>query len=553
MSILITILEVGADVVMSGGGTANTSALTSGVTSTQTSRIQPSQDRFTLLSTAIGQVRHWTGLSLQNYNVGAGGSTTSFNRSGSGLSFGVDEAGTPTTATLYLDESYVSGNEIGPTIATFTTQSFASLGINTGTYTWTWGSGPTADSITVQVGPLPTPTPTATPTTTPTNTPTPTTPPPALLNLYLNEVGGNIVATGNGTVNILGLSAPSSESGGTYLDAPNAALIITNSNVVSINYQKYGGLSGPQNFGTGPSLLGADTTNSNFPFGIKGSTGEVILPNGYSGQTLTGESTYENITFAAGIIPGTYTWTYGSGSNAGSVVLQIGPLPTPTPTVTPTNTETPTNTPSETATQTPTTTETPTNTPSVTPSVTATQTPTQTTTQTGTPAVTPTSTSTQTPTNTTTPTNTPTQTQTGTPAVTPTSTTTQTPTNTSTSTPTSTVNPVSPTPTNTQTGTVSVTPTPTPTQTGTASVTPTPTNTQTGTASVTPTPTPTFFFTGFSADQQYAYTIDILGGFSGGTAPAGAIAPHPIFLNENGVPVQQLNGITLGGFNGLNN
>jgi len=106
---------------------------------------------------------------------------------------------------------------------------------------------------------------------------------------------------------------------------------------------------------------------------------------------------------------------------------------------------------------------------------------------------------------------------------------------------------------NLQVGPLATTPTPTPTPSGTPAVTPTPTQTQTGTASVTPTPTPTFFFTGFSADQQYAYTIDILGGFSGGTAPAGAIAPHPIFLNENGVPVQQLNGITLGGFNGLNN
>jgi hypothetical protein len=44
-----------------------------------------------------------------------------------------------------------------------------------------------------------------------------------------------------------------------------------------------------------------------------------------------------------------------------------------------------------------------------------------------------------------------------------------------------------------------------------------------------------------------------LGGFSGGTAPEGAIAPHPIFLDNEGIPVQQLNGITIGGFNGLNN
>ncbi len=187
------------------------------------------------------------------------------------------------------------------------------------------------------------------------------------------------------------------------------------------------------------------------------------------------------------------------------------PLPTPTPSVTSTNTPTNTATPTKTPTNTPTNTTTPTNTPTKT----ATSTPTPTNTQTGTAAVTPTPTVTKTPTNTTTQTPTPTKT----------------PTN---------------TPTQTQTGTPAVTPTKTPTNT--------PTQTNTGTPAVTPTPTATPGFTGFSADDQYAYTLDILGGFSGGTADfSGAYAPHPVFLDANGVPVQQLNGITLGGFQGLNN
>jgi hypothetical protein len=45
----------------------------------------------------------------------------------------------------------------------------------------------------------------------------------------------------------------------------------------------------------------------------------------------------------------------------------------------------------------------------------------------------------------------------------------------------------------------------------------------------------------------------MLGDFSGGTAPAGAIAPHPIDTDANGVPYAQLNAITIGGVNGLNN
>jgi hypothetical protein len=197
----------------------------------------------------------------------------------------------------------------------------------------------------------------------------------------------------------------------------------------------------------------------------------------------------------------------------------------PTPTPTPTQTQTPTNTPTQTQTQT----STPTNTPTQTPTKTGTPTPTPTQTQTGTPTNTPTNTSTPTQT----PTNTPTQTQT------------QTPTNTKTPTPT---------PTQTQTGTPANTPTNTPTQTGTP--TNTPTNTPTPTSTPTPSPSP-WPLSGYSVDNQYAYTVEILGNFSGGSitegGPANGVAPHPIFTDANGVPFAQLNAITLGGFNGLNN
>jgi hypothetical protein len=60
-----------------------------------------------------------------------------------------------------------------------------------------------------------------------------------------------------------------------------------------------------------------------------------------------------------------------------------------------------------------------------------------------------------------------------------------------------------------------------------------------------------------SVNSQYAYTIGILGDFSGGTAPVGAIAPHPVAISTStgltGNTVTDLSAITLGGFNGLNN
>lgn len=68
----------------------------------------------------------------------------------------------------------------------------------------------------------------------------------------------------------------------------------------------------------------------------------------------------------------------------------------------------------------------------------------------------------------------------------------------------------------------------------------------------TPTPTPVI-----KVNVQYEYTIEMLGNFSGTSitqgGPSNGYAPHPIFTDANGVEYEQLNSITLGGFNGLNN
>lgn len=269
---------------------------------------------------------------------------------------------------------------------------------------------------------------------------------------------------------------------------------------------------------------------------------------------------------------------YGDCATCQAVVT-----PTPTPSVTTTQTPTVTSTPPVTGTQTPTPTKTPSVTSTPTPSVTATNTPTVT--NSGTPAETSTPTPSVTATLTQTPTNT------GTPAVTPT--TTPSPT-------------VSPSVTSTPTGTPPVTPTNTTTPTPTRTPTPTPpgfwlitdcagitssveisgvspsigemyiftfdnnnldyncyfiTDTSYGPIVATATFVDGPFvdcaecgvvYTGTSVNQNYEYTAEMLGSFSGGTLPAGTQVPHPAYATQNGIAIQ-LNAITLGGFNGLNN
>jgi len=131
---------------------------------------------------------------------------------------------------------------------------------------------------------------------------------------------------------------------------------------------------------------------------------------------------------------------------------------------------------------------------------------------------------------------------------------TQTPTNTASQTQTPTPS-VTTTQTSTPTQTASNTPTPsiTASPTGTAAVTPTPTGTPASTPTQTPTPTVTFNYTIY-VNEQYEYTLGMLGSFSGGTAPSGSTVPYQVMTDENGnVTVVQLNAISLGGFQGLNN
>ena len=56
-----------------------------------------------------------------------------------------------------------------------------------------------------------------------------------------------------------------------------------------------------------------------------------------------------------------------------------------------------------------------------------------------------------------------------------------------------------------------------------------------------------------NVNVQYDYSIGILGNFSGGTAPVGAVAPHPVAVTGTGDTVNDLSAIALGGFQGLNN
>jgi hypothetical protein len=492
----VTVQQVGNDVVISGSGNFNTSGLTLSCTSCSTgsSGIDPFQNFISQIDNPINQI--YTGTTFSgDTSFGTGGFTAADSGSGDSVAFYYSVF--YGSWGLMVPSGYTSFDSLSYT-TTYSNENYSTLGITSGTYQVTWPGG----EYNVNVIPAPTPASTTTPTPTTTTTPTVTS--------SGNPVTPTNTPTTTTTPTVTNTSSPAGVTATPTVTATNTPTpSVTTTKTATPSVTPTNTLTPTKT--TTPSVTPTNTpTPSNTPgvcktYQLYGGTGDTtFVGKDCNGFTFTFQvQAYQTLVQCA-------TEVYIVDGNGSYLSIGSCPLPTPTPSIT----------------------------ASVTPSVTATPTLTPTTTTTLT--LTPTKTATNTPT----PTLTQTQTQTGTAAVTPSATTTKTPT----LTPTNTATP-SVTPTNTMTPTNTGTPAVTPTKTSTPTVTSTPT----GTPPATPTPTPTFFFTGFSADQQYAYTIDILGGFSGGTAPDGAIAPHPIFTDENGVPVQQLNGITLGGFNGLNN
>jgi hypothetical protein len=174
----------------------------------------------------------------------------------------------------------------------------------------------------------PTPTPTNTPTNTPTPTPTPSGVEGQVVNMTLLEVGGDVVLSGAGTMNLTSLT--------------NVGLLFRGSSVVPQDSQFGCGLAGPgpfnsrlytgstfnspANFGTGGQTVGSGTGDF---FGVTFaiSNNQLFVPSGYtSGSFISGTTTFNSTTLVTlGATPGTYTWSWGAGVTASSIILQVGP------------------------------------------------------------------------------------------------------------------------------------------------------------------------------------------------------------------------------------
>jgi hypothetical protein len=137
---ILKIEEVGPDVVATGSGSIDLAGL---------SRPDGAGDAPYLLSgeavvyTGGGGFVEYGGATGPG-NFGDGGNFP--NSSGSGDFVGIAGA----SGEVVVPSVYNSGDPLSSS-AIWHNQSFASMGINTGTYVWTWGAGDQADSFTVEI------------------------------------------------------------------------------------------------------------------------------------------------------------------------------------------------------------------------------------------------------------------------------------------------------------------------------------------------------------------------------------------------------------------
>jgi hypothetical protein len=146
-AVTITVAPSGANVVATGSGTINLSALTIGGGGNTLDGA---------VNASIGFIR-----------LGASGSSLAYSGSTGPATFGSGSIiGSDTSTgdiiqvrgngTLTVPQGYVSQAPLSGT-ATWNGKSISDLGLTPGTYVYNWGTGPSADSLTVQINAVPEP------------------------------------------------------------------------------------------------------------------------------------------------------------------------------------------------------------------------------------------------------------------------------------------------------------------------------------------------------------------------------------------------------------
>jgi hypothetical protein len=156
---IVTLKEVGNDVVATGTGALNLTGLTFTVASTDHSQIDPHIGLIITGPTDATSVLLYNGYTGST-SFGSGGTTGGSISASSGSGDIVGILGVQNA--LEVPDRYVSGDPLSST-ATWFNRTFATLGVTRGTYVWSWGDDGPNQNFTLIIGaealvPIPEPT-----------------------------------------------------------------------------------------------------------------------------------------------------------------------------------------------------------------------------------------------------------------------------------------------------------------------------------------------------------------------------------------------------------
>jgi len=149
----------------------------------------------------------------------------------------------------------------------------------------------------------------------------------ATYTFTFTESGGNVVATGSGTLNITGLVLNAIVGGNGYIWPFQSSVVSSDLNNNPMDRYS-ANLTGPT---LGSAGITAKTSNTGDGVGFWKDSGLLFVPQNYvSGAQLTSSQTWNGATLALlGLTVGTYTFSYGTAPNNDSFVVIVGNSPTP--------------------------------------------------------------------------------------------------------------------------------------------------------------------------------------------------------------------------------
>jgi hypothetical protein len=150
----------------------------------------------------------------------------------------------------------------------------------------------------------------------------------AAYTIIVKQVGGDVLATGAGSINFDALDIFGDELDPSLIVASEGAVIVGPATPTDDAY--YSGITGPDiSFGTGGEFFADSGSGGIVGLGTFDETsgGVVAVPQDYVSGTSLGTSTasWANETISSlGLAPGAYVWSWGSGASADTFTLDIG-------------------------------------------------------------------------------------------------------------------------------------------------------------------------------------------------------------------------------------